>query len=80
MLVQHNSDSYIAGDFVAELLAVDKAHGNIVAEINIVAQDVSVDQLPNVFLSVIRREPSLEELLPYLRHLLLDNFFLLGLA
>ena len=53
LVVEHDSNRYVTRHLFLKALTIDQTHGDIVSKINVIAENVRVDKLPDVLASVI---------------------------
>ncbi len=78
-LVEHDAGCDVARAFLSKLLGVDEVEGLLVAEVDIVTEDVRVNELPHVLLLVVAADALVLKLAPDLSHLLVHDLLLLVL-
>ena len=62
LFIKHDPHGDVARHFVLQTGAINQTHSHVVSKVDIVAQDVRVDQLPNVLASVVRHQVSFQKL------------------
>ena len=76
-VAQHHGHGHVADELLGVGRARDEADHLHVAEVDVVAHHVDVDELPDVLLLVIATDSLVLELASNLGHLLINNFLLL---
>ena len=80
LFIKHDAHSDIASDLVLQTRAIDKADSHIVTEVYIVAQDMRINQLPDILSPVISHQVSFEKLSSDFGKLSLDDLIFLILV